>query len=125
MKWALQGARARRHALVSAAICACAISARAEADQAAQAPGGVENVTVTAQKRKQKIQDVPISITVLDQKALRRLNVKSSDELAQYVPSVQIGMPSGKGNQPLISIRGIGLNDTNTNNAGPQRCLRR
>ena len=80
---------------------------------------GVENVVVTAQKRRQKIQDVPISITVLDQKTLRRLDVRSSDELAQYVPSVQIGMPSGRGNQPLISIRGIGLNDTNTNNAGP------
>jgi iron complex outermembrane receptor protein len=82
-------------------------------------PGVVENVTVTAQKRKQKIQDVPISITVLDAKALRRLNVQTSDELAQYVPSVEIAMPSGKGNQPLIAIRGVGLNDTNTNNAGP------
>ena len=105
------------HAFLLAGLGACACGAQALADQAA--PGAVENVTVTAQKRKQKIQDVPISITVLDQKALRRLNVKSSDELAQYIPSVQIGMPSGKGNQPLISIRGIGLNDTNTNNAGP------
>jgi iron complex outermembrane receptor protein len=94
--------------------------ARAWADAAPPvAPGAVENVTVTAQKRKQKIQDVPISITVLDAKALRRLNVHSSDELAQYVPSVEIAMPSGKGNQPLIAIRGVGLNDTNTNNAGP------
>jgi iron complex outermembrane receptor protein len=92
----------------------------AVADPAASGPpGAVENVTVTAQKRKQKIQDVPITITVLDQKALHRLDVRSTDELAQYVPSVQIAMPSGKGNQPLISIRGIGLNDTNTNNAGP------
>jgi iron complex outermembrane receptor protein len=94
--------------------------ARAWADAAPPAaPGAVENVTVTAQKRKQKIQDVPISITVLDAKALRRLNVQTSDELAQYVPSVEIAMPSGKGNQPLIAIRGVGLNDTNTNNAGP------
>lgn len=28
-------------------------------------------------------------------------------------------MPTGAGNQPLITIRGIGLNDFNTNNAGP------
>jgi iron complex outermembrane receptor protein len=81
--------------------------------------GAVEDITVTAQKRRQKIQDVPISITVLDSRALKRLNVQTSDELAQYVPSVEIAMPSGKGNQPLIAIRGIGLNDTNTNNAGP------
>jgi iron complex outermembrane receptor protein len=83
------------------------------------APAGVENITVTAQKRSQKAQDVPISITVLDAKKLRQLDIHSSDELAQYVPSVQIAMPSGRGNQPLINIRGIGLNDTNTNNSGP------
>ena len=83
------------------------------------APQGVENIVVTAQKRSQKAQDVPISITVLDSKKLRRLDVRSSEELAEYVPSVQIASPSGRGNQPLINIRGIGLNDTNTNNAGP------
>ncbi len=112
--------RGARRAFILAFVGAGALGWQARAEPAAApAQGGVENVTVTAQKRKQKIQDVPISITVLDQKALRRLDVKSSDELAQYIPSVQIGMPSGKGNQPLISIRGIGLNDTNTNNAGP------
>jgi iron complex outermembrane recepter protein len=111
-------------ALILAATALCASPGRSFADPApaptqAAAPPTVEDVTVTAQKRKQKIQDVPISITVLDAKALRRLNVQTTDELAQYVPSVEIAMPSGKGNQPLISIRGIGLNDTNTNNAGP------
>jgi iron complex outermembrane receptor protein len=110
---------AKRAALL-AALAAAAPSGRAVA-QAALQPGAaaVENVTVTAQKRKQKLQDVPISITVLDSKVLRRLNVQTTDELAQYVPGVEIAMPSGKGNQPLIAIRGIGLNDTNTNNVGP------
>ena len=106
-------ARTRSAVILAASWCAAA------AAQSPPASSGVENVVVTAQKRRQKIQDVPITITVLDQKTLRRLDVRSSDELAQYVPSVQIGMPSGRGNQPLISIRGIGLNDTNTNNAGP------
>ena len=115
------GAAARRLLLVLAASGTVCGYARAQTPPPASSagPSTVENVTVTAQKRKQKIQDVPITITVLDAKALKRLNVQTSDEIAQYVPSVQIGLPSGKGNQPLISIRGIGLNDTNTNNAGP------
>ncbi len=89
------------------------------APQAAAQSGAIENVVVTAQKRSQKIQDIPISISVLDAKRLARLNVRSSDEIANFVPALQIDLPSGKGNQPLINIRGIGLNDTNTNNAGP------
>jgi iron complex outermembrane receptor protein len=102
----------------AAGFAACHTAHAADTPPAASA-GTVEDITVTAQKRRQKIQDVPISITVLDAKALRRLNVQTSDELAQYVPSLEIAMPSGKGNQPLIAIRGIGLNDTNTNNSGP------
>jgi iron complex outermembrane receptor protein len=103
-------------ALLVGSAMAVPLAARA---QTPPPPQGVENIVVTAQKRSQKAQDVPISITVLDSKALQRLNVQSSDQLAQYVPAVQIALPSGRGNQPLINIRGVGLNDTNTNNAGP------
>ena len=110
------GRRPAGRILLLGTACVLAMPAWAEP---APAPGAVENVTVTAQKRQQKIQDVPISITVLDAKTLRRLHVTTSDELSQYVPSVEIALPSGKGNQPLIAIRGVGLNDTNTNNAGP------
>jgi iron complex outermembrane receptor protein len=104
-----------------AALLAAAIVPAITAAAAAQTPPptGVENIVVTAQKRSQKSQDVPITITVLDSKKLAKLNVQSSDQLAEFVPAVQIAMPSGRGNQPLINIRGIGLNDTNTNNAGP------
>lgn len=85
---------------------------------AADAPA-LENIVVTAQKRSEKVQDIPMSISVLDARKLARLDVRATEELAQYVPAVEIAMPAGRGNQPLINIRGIGLNDTNTNNAGP------
>ncbi|MBO1325549.1 TonB-dependent receptor [Acetobacter garciniae] len=79
----------------------------------------IEDVVVTSQHRQERIQDIPISITAFDAKTLKKFNLKSSDDLASHLTDVQIAMPSGKGNQPLIAIRGIGLNDTNTNNAGP------
>ncbi len=91
----------------------------AQSDQQAASPAQIENVVVTAQKRSQKVQDVPVSITVLDSKALQRLDIRNSDQLAEFVPGVQIAEPNGAGNAPLINIRGIGANDTNTNNAGP------
>jgi iron complex outermembrane receptor protein len=91
---------------------------------AARAPaqdqtGQVEEIVVTAQKRAQNVQDIPIAISALDSQALKELGIKSSDEISEFMSNLQIGLPAGKGNQPIIAIRGVGLNDTNTNNAGP------
>jgi iron complex outermembrane recepter protein len=96
------------------------VAGPAAAQQAAAPPSAaIEQVVVTAQKRTEKVQDIPISITALDKRTLKNLRLVNTEDLAQFVPNMQIATPSGKGNQPLISIRGVGLNDTNTNNAGP------
>ncbi len=81
--------------------------------------GQIERVTVTAQKRKQDAQDVPASVSTLSGSKARDLGVNTSDKLAEFMPDVSIGMPSGQGNQPIVTIRGVGNNDFNTNNAGP------
>ncbi len=81
--------------------------------------GQIEKVTVTAQKRKQDAQDVPASVTSLSGAKIRDLGVNTSDKLAEFIPDVSIGMPSGSSNQPIVTIRGVGNNDFNTNNAGP------
>ena len=91
--------------------------ARAQPDN--QPGGQIEEIIVTAQKRAQNIQTVPIAISALDGETLKELGIKSSDEIAEFVSDLQIALPAGKGNQPIIAIRGVGLNDTNTNNAGP------
>lgn len=85
----------------------------------AQRSDQVEAIVVTAQKRTENVQDVPISINALDGETLKELGVKSSDEIAEFMSNLQIGLPEGKGNQPIIAIRGVGLNDFNSNNAGP------
>ncbi len=79
----------------------------------------IEEIIVTAQKRAQNIQDIPIAVSALDAQALKELGIKSSDEISEFMSNLQIALPAGKGNQPIIAIRGVGLNDTNTNNAGP------
>ncbi len=79
----------------------------------------VEKVTVTAQKRVQDSQDVPASVSTINGKKAKDLGVNTTDKLAEFVPDVSIGMPSGQGNQPIVTIRGVGNNDFNTNNAGP------
>ena len=93
--------------------------------QSAQPDAGSSRVTqigevvVTAQRRSQNIQDVPISVQALSSKELVASGVKSTQDLGEITPNVTIISPIGAGNQPLITIRGIGLNDFNTNNSGP------
>ena len=105
----------------TAALAGLMLAAPARADDPAPAARSnqVEEITVTAQKRSQNVQDVPISVSALNGETLKDLGIKSSDEIAEFMSNLQIALPSGKGNQPLISIRGVGLSDFNTNNAGP------
>ncbi|MEO8927075.1 MAG: TonB-dependent receptor [Caulobacteraceae bacterium] len=79
----------------------------------------VETVVVTAQRRSENIQEVPISIQAFSAKDIEALGIKSSIDLGAVTPNVDIALVAGPGNQPIITIRGIGLNDYDTNNAGP------
>ena len=112
--------RTLRQILVcSAAILVSAPLARADDPPPPVEKGKIEKVTVTAQKRKQNAQDVPGTVDALTAKNIKDLGINSSDKIAEFVPGVTISLPSGQGNQPIIAIRGIGNNDFNTNNAGP------
>ncbi len=91
----------------------------AHAQTKAATPDSIGEIVVTAQKRSESIQKVPISIQAFTAKDIRTLGIKSSSDLGQMSPNVDIALPAGAGNQPIIAIRGIGLNDYDTNNAGP------
>lgn len=79
----------------------------------------VNEIVVTAQRREQNLQDVGIAITAISGENIEKLNLSSSSDLARSVPNLSIGEPSGAGSQPAIFMRGIGLSDFATNNAGP------
>jgi len=78
-----------------------------------------EEIVVTAQKREQSVQDVGIAITAFSGEMLQDLGVSESIGIAAQTPNLSIGLPVGEGNQPSIFLRGVGLNDFNTNNNGP------
>jgi iron complex outermembrane recepter protein len=113
----LDACRIRLCAVV--ALGAVAASANAEAPAPGPNDDGIEPIVVTAQRRSQDVQRVPISIQAFTAKAISDLGIKSSTDLGQVTPNITIALPSGVGNQPIITIRGIGLNDFDTNNAGP------
>ena len=104
------------------AIGAASLPQIAFAQQQAETASSDEasgEIIVTAQRREQNLQDVPVAVTALTGSKIADLGIKSSSDIATVVPNLEIGLPGGEGNQPLIYIRGVGLADTNSNNSGP------
>jgi outer membrane receptor protein involved in Fe transport len=85
--------------------------------QAAAAPAPVlEQITVTAEKRSQSVQNVGSSISVLSGKELATHNVNNVFDLQYQTPSLTVTPQFGSG-QLEFSIRGVGFEDYASNNA--------
>ncbi len=82
---------------------------------AAHGQATLEEVIVTAQKRAESLQDVPIAITAFGQQDLRNLSVANLQDLTEAVSAVELFDERGSG-QPTWVIRGVGLADFNANN---------
>ncbi|HEY5791616.1 MAG TPA: TonB-dependent receptor, partial [Gammaproteobacteria bacterium] len=79
----------------------------------------IEEVVVTAQKREESVQDIPISVTAFTGDAAKKLGFINSVDIAAQTPGLNIGTPVGEGNNPSLVLRGVGLNDFNDNNESP------
>src|SRR6185369_4227861 len=68
----------------------------------------LDEIVVTAQKRVERLQDVPLSITVTDQAELERQQVNRVADLARVAPSLEIQQAPGQSVGGGGQIRGIG-----------------
>jgi iron complex outermembrane recepter protein len=96
-------------AAIQALLPCCILAQQSTEQQPTAAPpgdsGGLEEVVITAQKRTERLQDVPVSASVVNSNALANSNVSDVSDLNRLVPSVNInGTISGRA--PL-GIRGI------------------
>jgi iron complex outermembrane receptor protein len=73
----------------------------------------LEEVTVTAQKRPENIQTVPVSIVAFNADALRRLEMTEGFDLANQVPNMNIDAPVADSNVRYF-LRGVGTQDFST-----------
>lgn len=67
----------------------------------------LEEVIVTARKRAETMQDVPIAISAFSGEALEKAGVKELQNLNESVPNLEFS----QGNVPQVFIRGIGQRD--------------
>jgi iron complex outermembrane recepter protein len=75
------------------------------ADADTNGEGQLAEITVTAQKRSEDLQKVPISLTVLGQEQLESHQVKSFDDYVKFLPSVSY-QSAGPG-QAQLYFRGV------------------
>jgi iron complex outermembrane receptor protein len=101
---------------VAALLAACSTPLAAPAADAGNEP---EEIVVTAQKREQSVQDVPISITAFSSRELRDLGITSTTDLAAITPGLTIGQNTGDGDFPFISLRGVTVRDFADTNESP------
>jgi outer membrane receptor protein involved in Fe transport len=111
-------------AILAAAPMVHAATATATATAADTETGGLEEIVVTAQKKVENLQNVPISIEVFDTQKLEQLNVVNLDDYVKYSPSVAYvrGQGQGGNGQPgssHIYIRGV-VSGGDGNHSGSQ-----
>ncbi len=104
-----------RLSLLSGATALALVATAATAQDAATAvensSGGLEEIIVTAQKRAENLQTVPIAVSAVTGETVERLQAVSLQGLQGAVPSIQIGSFSNTPNTAVFSIRGIGVID--------------
>ena len=113
---------------VASALLAAVPAAWAQNAPQAQAPaetaGGLQEIVVTAEKRVENLQNVPISLTVFDSAKLDQLGIVNLDSYVKYTPSLSYvrGQGEGSNGQPgdsHIYIRGV-VSGGDGNHSGSQ-----
>jgi iron complex outermembrane receptor protein len=68
----------------------------------------LEEVIVTAQKRTERLQDVPIAVTAISGEKIIEAGINGLEGLTTYIPNVQMSRTPGGGSPGRLYIRGIG-----------------
>jgi iron complex outermembrane receptor protein len=82
------------------------VAQEAEATRGRRGDLRIEEITVTARKREEAAQDVPIAITAVTTE-LGGSTIRNLADLNAYVPNVMIAENSGRSRGSVISIRGV------------------
>lgn len=68
----------------------------------------LEEVIVTAQKRAEGLQDVPIAVSAISGEKIIEAGIQGMEDLSSYVPNFNLFLNPGGGSPAQIFIRGIG-----------------
>ena len=98
----------RLSTILATSVAAIALSAGAASAQQAPTEGAsqVDDVIVTARKREERLQDVPIAVTAVSGETLEREQINVIKDVAGLTPGLNIS--SDAVGRAFMSIRGVG-----------------
>lgn len=114
-------AKSLRTALVCSAATSLLFSVHAQAqsaDQAGEYSGGTQpaadmnEIIVTARKRAESVQDVPVAVTAVNAAMIERNNIVTVDQIATLAPNVVLNSTASVTGAVNMYIRGIGSRET-------------
>lgn len=113
---------------ICASVLAVAIASLSTPAFAQEAPAeetgtqdqvGLSDIIVTATKRSENLQDVPVAVSAISSEALQAKGVFETSDLNNTMPNFQVSSPYGQ-QQPNFSVRGVGVGtEFNANAASP------
>ena len=95
--------------------CALALAQPAWGQEAADAtaPDAAESeIIVTAQRRAERLSDVPVAVTVINGENLERLRMQDATQIVQQIPNITAQTTFGA-SAPLFAVRGMSNPDFN------------
>lgn len=105
-----------KHALMSAAatlaLTSFAPTMAMAQQQQAQAQTGLEEIVVTAQRRSENVQTVPIAVTAFTPAELERRNIDTTQDLIRFIPNLHGHFNTGPATSNTYFMRGLGNTDT-------------
>ncbi|MEY3268056.1 MAG: hypothetical protein RL480_816, partial [Pseudomonadota bacterium] len=73
----------------------------------AESPTVEADIVVTAQRREERLLDVPIAVSVINPALMERAGFQNINNMQAFVPNLQINQTVGNSFSPLITIRGL------------------
>lgn len=78
---------------------------------AEDAASGGTDIVVTAQRRSERLQDVPVSVSAMGGEALKSLGVSKPQDVFRQMPSITFQAPAGAAGFPIYVVRGVAMLD--------------
>lgn len=98
-------------AIAAPALFAPVAQAQEAANPSSQSGSELDRVVVTARKREETLQEVPVAVTAFTAENLDKLNVQDLSDIGTQVPNMTVYAARGSSSTITAYIRGVGQSD--------------
>src|SRR5437868_14406026 len=102
----------RSRAGATAAACVCLTSVASVALAQERGASALEEIIVTAQRREENLQKVPIAVSALGSEMLEEFDVRTIRDVSSIVPNLWMETNTGLSSGARASLRGIGEDES-------------